>query len=86
MQKPDEGDEMRLAIEIEPGMRKRIEAAAAARGVSIKDYVVTALRQALDSSEPGRPSDVPGEWGNLSNGSFARDWISDADAVYDDLA
>ena len=47
----DERDNARLAIEIEPGLRKRIEAAAAERDMSVRDYVVAALREALDSRD-----------------------------------
>lgn len=86
MSKSYEGDGLHLAIEIEPGLRKRIEAAAAERGISVKDYVVVALRQALDSNGAGRPGHDSSEWSRLSQPSFARDWDSDADAVYDDLA
>jgi hypothetical protein len=86
MSKPTEGDELHLAIELEPELRRRIEAAAIERGVSIKEYVVSALRKALESNGAGRPSNESGEWSRLSHPSFARDWDSDADAVYDDLA
>jgi len=47
--------------------------------------VVAALREALESNEAGRPSDQSREWSRLSIPAFARDWESDADAVYDDL-
>jgi hypothetical protein len=81
----DERDDARLAIEIEPGLRKRIEAAAAERETSVRDYVVAVLREALDSRGE-RPLAQPSEWSQLSVNSFARDWESDADAIYDDLA
>lgn len=82
----DERDEPRLAIEIVPGLRKRIEAAAALRGVSVWDYVAAALREALDSNGEERSPNQYADWSRLSTRSFARDWESDADAVYDDLA
>jgi uncharacterized protein (DUF1778 family) len=78
----DEHDKTRLAIEIEPELRKRIETAAALQGVSMRDYVVAALREALDSNESERPSSLS----QLSTRSFARDWESDVDVIYDDLA
>ncbi|MBA3415345.1 MAG: hypothetical protein H0U10_08995 [Chloroflexia bacterium] len=80
------GNESHLAIEIEPELRTRIVAAAAERGVSVRDYVVAALRQALASTGPERAADDSIEWSRLSSRSFARDWDSDADAVYDALA
>ena len=81
----DERGASPFAIELEPELRSRIEAAAATRGVSIRDYVVAALQAALagNKAEPAATSD---EWSRLSHGSFARDWDSDADAVYDGLA
>jgi len=81
-----ERDESRLAIEIEPELRQRIETAAADRDISVRDYVVAVLRAALDSSGTARSSDAADEWNRLSIPSFGRDWESDADAVYDDLA
>jgi hypothetical protein len=81
-----ERDNARLAIEIEPQLRKRIEAAAAERDMSVRDYVVAALRQALDSYGSERPQSQSADWSQLSVRSFARDWESDADAIYDDMA
>jgi len=82
----NERDESRLSIEIEIELRNRIEAAAVNRGISLRDYVAAALRYALDSQGVARPSNQSDEWSRLSIPSFARDWESDADAIYDDLA
>ena len=82
----DERDGSRLAIELEPELRKRIAVAAAEQGVSMRDYIGAVLQRALDSRVAERPADQPPEWSQLSVRSFARDWESDADAVYDDLA
>lgn len=82
----DKPGESRLAIEIEPELRARIETAAAERGMSIRDYVVAALQEALARTGAEREDDRSGEWSRLSHRSFARDWDSDADAVYDGLA
>jgi len=81
----DERDEARLAIEIEPELRKRIEAAAAERDMPVRDYVVAALREALESRDE-RPSSQSSEWSQLSVASFGRDWESDADPISDNLA
>jgi len=86
MSTQDERDESRLAIEIEPELRERIETAAAERGVSMRDYVVATLREALDSNGSQWSSGQSVEWSQLSVRSFARDWESDVDAAYDDLA
>jgi hypothetical protein len=82
----NERDESFFSIEIESELRNRIEAAAAERGMSLRDYVAAALHDALDSQGIARPSHQSDEWSRLSSPSFARDWESDADAIYDDLA
>lgn len=75
-----------LSIEVEAELRQRIEDAAAARHLSTRDFVVAALRRAVnDRGGPDRPA-TASEWTRLSASAFARDWDSDADAVYDDLA
>jgi hypothetical protein len=79
----NERDESLLSIEIEIELRNRIEAAAVERGMSLRDYVAAALHDALDSQGVTRPSNHSDEWSRLSIPSFARDWESDADAIYD---
>ena len=85
MSTPDERDLARLAIEIEPELRSRVEAAAAERGLSVRDYVVAVLRLAVERHRENGTADQAREWSQLSVPAFARDWESDADAVYDDL-
>ena len=77
----NERGESLLAIAIEPELRERIEAAAAARGMSLRDSVVSALREALNHGQ----DEGAREWSRLSVLAFARDWDSDADAISDDL-
>ena len=82
----NERDESLLSIEIEIELRNRLEAAAAERSISLRDYVAAALHDALDSQGVARPSNQSDAWSRLSIPSFARDWESDADAIYDNLA
>jgi hypothetical protein len=82
----DYGDETHLSIEIEPELRQLVEAAAAERRVTVKAYVAAVLREALETPLPERAPSQSADWTRLSVPSFARDWESDADAVYDDLA
>ena len=77
---------IRLSIEVEPELRRQIETAAADSDVSVHDYVISIPRQAVAEDES---NDTPGEivaWARLSARSFARDWESDADRVYDHLS
>ena len=87
MSTPDERHEARHTIEIEPELRARVEAAAAERGLPVRDYVAAVLRLALEHNGKDEPSGqgLASEWSQLSVPAFARDWESDADAVYDDL-
>lgn len=52
--------------------------------MSLRDYVAAALHDALDGQGGARPSNHSDEWSRLSGPSFARDWESDAEAIYDD--
>lgn len=82
----NEHGKTRLAIEIEPELRQRIESAAAEEGVSLRGYVVAALQEALEQPKATEETAAGGVWSRLSVPSFARDWDSDADAIYDELA
>ena len=86
MASPNHSGSTHLEIEIEPELSRYIEAAAAQRGVSLRDYVVIALREAVEHANPPILTQGSREWSQLSVMSFARDWESEADAVYDDLA
>jgi DNA-binding protein YbaB len=81
----NEHGKTRLAIEIKPELRQRIESAAAEEGVSLRDYVVAALQEALEQPKATEETAASGAWSRLSVPSFAREWDSDADAIYDDL-
>jgi len=72
-----------LAIDLDPTLRHGIERVAEAHGISLLDSDVETLRLALAAADQA-PSDPA--WNQLSAPAFARDWGSDADAVYDDLA
>jgi hypothetical protein len=72
----------RLTIDVEPELRRQIKVAAAQRDQTVREYVITTLRRALDAE----PADDTARWGPLSARSFARDWDSQEDAVYDDVS
>ncbi|MBI2912108.1 MAG: hypothetical protein HYY05_08185 [Chloroflexi bacterium] len=75
----------RLSIDVEPELRKRIKIAAAERELSIRDYVVNLLRQAVAEDEQTRSRETA-DWARLSARSFARDWVSKEDEAYDSLS
>ncbi|MBI4494073.1 MAG: hypothetical protein HY690_14895 [Chloroflexi bacterium] len=76
----------RLSIDVEPELRRRIKIAAAERDLSVKDYVVAVLRRALEAEGHLQTPAEGMAWAQLSARSFARDWESEEDQVYDRLA
>jgi plasmid stability protein len=67
-----------LSIEVDPELRRQLKIVAARHDVSVRDYVLTAVRQALEAEEQE-------SWARLSEPSFARDWDIEGDEVYDRL-
>lgn len=53
--------------------------------VSVRDYVIAALRRALTAAG-AEGEDESRAWSRLSEAVFARDWDSEEDSAYDDLA
>lgn len=49
----------RLSIDVEPELRRRIKIAAAARDLSVREYVEAILRRALASDAPGEDKRAP---------------------------
>lgn len=67
---------LRLSIEVDSDLRRRLKIVAAQHDVTIRDYVLAAVERALDAE------DREG-WTRLSHASFARDWNAEGDEVYD---
>jgi len=76
----------RLSIDVAPELRRRLKIAAAARDLTVRDYVEAILRRALETDERGDTASETAAWSQLSARSFARDWNSEEDQVYDRLA
>jgi len=74
-----------LTLEIEPDFYRRIEAAASGQGLPVQHYIVVFLREAF-SNGAELQAVVANEWSRLSVPVFARDWDSEADSIYDELA
>lgn len=73
----------RLSVDLDPELRKRLKLAATQQDMTMRDFVLAALRQVLADQESRNAAD--GSWARLSAGAFARDWASDEDRVYDQL-
>jgi hypothetical protein len=65
-----------LTVEVDPEMGRRLKIAAARQDTTIGEYVLATVERALDADEQQN-------WSRLSESTFARDWDSEADAVYD---
>lgn len=68
----------RLSIEVDGDLRRRLKIAAAQRDVTVREFVLAAVERALEA-ETGQG------WSRLSEASFARDWDSESDNIYDRL-
>lgn len=79
------GRRVRLSVEVEPELHRKVKIAAVERDMTIKDYVVTLLESVANEEarlgEVGKEADLA----RLSVAAFARDWESEEDSVYDDL-
>ena len=74
-----------LTIAVAPELRQRLQAAAAAHQLSLPEYIETVLQQALavEERDTAATEAERADWSRLSARSFARDWDSEEDAVYD---
>lgn len=77
---------VRLSIEVEPELRRRIKVVAARKDVTVRDFIQRALERALEEDEKGQIEHERAAWSRLSAPSFARDWESEGDQAYDRLA
>lgn len=73
---------VRLSLEVEQDLHRRVKIAAARRDMTIKDYVAGLLEEAADADKEGRTAAVA----RMSAPAFARDWESKEDSAYDDLS
>jgi len=80
------GQRVRLSVDIEPELRKRIKLVATERDMTVHDYVAAVLRRALAEAERERAAAESASWAPLSARAFARDWESEADGIYDRLS
>src|SRR3954453_12186673 len=62
----------RLSIDVEPELRRRIEIAAAARDLSVREYVEAILRQALEAEAQGADAAEQAAWSTLPSRGLTR--------------
>lgn len=82
MKTGEKGRRVRLSLEVEPELHRRVKIAATRRDMTIKDYVVGLLEEASEVGEDELAAPVS----RMSLSTFARDWESEEDSAYDRLA
>lgn len=71
---------VRLTIEFEPELRRRVEDVAFSHETSVHEWIERVVRRELEREET-----EAGAVSQLSRPSFARDWESEEDSIYDEL-
>ena len=70
----------RLSIDVEPELHRRIKGAAAARDLSVREYVEAILRRALEAEAQGEDAAEQAVWSILPARGLAQDVEQDATA------
>ncbi len=79
-------ERVRLSADVEPELRRRVRVAAAASDRKVSDWISEAVKRELDREELENAQEASASISYLSVQSFKRDWDSEDDAVYDQLA
>lgn len=77
---------VRLSIDVEPALRKKLKIAAATKGTSLREYCLQAIESCLKVEELSKKREESYTWTQLSGKAFSRDWNSSEDSVYDNLS
>lgn len=86
MRTRDKGRKVRLSVEVEPELHRRVKIAATERDMTMREYVVRLL-EGVAAEEARRKDDgEAADLARLSAAAFARDWESEEDSVYDELS
>ncbi len=80
------GRKVRLSIEVEPDLHRRVKIAATERDMTMKDYVVRLLESVAAEEALRKDDRETAGLARLSAAAFARDWESEEDSVYDELS
>jgi hypothetical protein len=80
-------DRVRLSADVEPELRRRVRIAAAKSDRKVSEWIAEAVRRELDREETETKQISTNEpITQASVRSFERDWDSEDDAAYDELA
>lgn len=73
----------RLSVDVSPELRRRIRVIASARDLTIRDYVVEALREKLERERADEESFLA--FSSTTDPVLAELWDNEKDAAYDEL-
>lgn len=76
---------VRLSIEVESELHKKVKIAATERDMTMRDYVIGILEAVTAEESRGGGRGEEPDLARLSLAAFARDWDSEEDSVYDEL-
>lgn len=85
----DHSRRVRLSVEVEVELHRRVKIAATERDMTIKEYVIGILEGVAEVEARGKRGDArrsTEDLARLSAAAFARDWESEEDSVYDELS
>lgn len=72
---------VRLSADVDAELRRQVRIAAASSDVSVSEWIEAAVRRELEREE-AQTAPIS----RASASAFARDWDSEEDSVYDELA
>lgn len=77
---------VRLSIEVEPELHRRVKIAATERDMTVRGYVVRLLEGVAAEEARRKGNGETADLARLGAAAFARDWESEEDSVYDELS
>lgn len=86
MRTRDKGRKVRLSVEVEPELHRRVKIAATERDMTMRDYVIRVLEGVAAEEARAKDSGEVTDPARLSAAAFARDWESEEDSAYDELS
>ncbi len=72
----------RISFEIEPALHRAVRVAAAAKGMTVRQFMLETIEERLRQEANGRDTD---ELFGIAGPALQRDWDNEWDAVYDKL-
>ena len=72
---------VRVTVDLDPTLKRRAERVAQSHNTTVQEWIEAVVRRELEREEMGSEP-----FSRVSVPAFERDWNSDEDVVYDELA